>query len=114
MKKHWLYYTTPCILASVIAIIISIIGIIDVSQSGDYRIILVSFLLPTLCISLGLDWLVKKITKDNLLYVWIIEIILIVIIYRFLPVGRLSGCWSRLSAYKLLIELLHRRTLSTC
>lgn len=92
MNKHWLYYISPCILAAVIAFVITIIGLVDVSQSGDYGIILVLFFLPVLCIFLGLDWLVKKITKGNLFYIWIIEIILIVIGVMCFPDFRISGC----------------------
>lgn len=92
MKKTWLYYITPCILAAVIAFIITIIGLVDVSQSGDFDIILVFFFLPALCMFLGLDWLVKKIINGNLLYIWIIEIILIVIVVICFPDFRISGC----------------------
>lgn len=84
MNKHWLYYISPCILASVFAFVFTLIGFISLGQSGGYSIILVLFFLPALCIYLVLDWLVKRITKGNLLYIWIIEIILVAIGLLFL------------------------------
>ena len=88
MKKSWLYYITPCIMAAAIVLIFSIMGLAE----GGFGIILFVFCLPALCIFIALDWLVKKITKGKLLYIWIIEIILIVIGVMCVPSLRLSGC----------------------
>ena len=92
MIKPWLYYITPCILAALIALFFTIIGIVDNSQSGGYSFILVFFFLPALCICIPLDWLVKKFTKGKLLYIWIIEIILMIIGLMCFPSLRVSGC----------------------
>ncbi|HEY8896685.1 MAG TPA: hypothetical protein VIM79_17800 [Niastella sp.] len=88
MKKHWLYYITPCTLASVIVLIFCIMGLAE----GGFGIIPFFFGLPALCILIALDWLVKKITKGKLLYIWIIELILVVIGVMCIPQLRLSGC----------------------
>lgn len=88
MKKHWLYYITPCIMASAIVLIFCIMGLVE----GGFGIIPLFFCLPVLCVFIALDWLVKKITKGKLLYIWIIEIILVVIGVMCVPGLRLSGC----------------------
>ena len=36
-------------------------------------------LVPALFILIGVDWLVKTITKGKILYIWIIEVVLIAI-----------------------------------
>ncbi|MCS3798796.1 hypothetical protein [Niastella sp. OAS944] len=92
MNKPWLYYITPCILAAVIALFFTILGIVDNSQSGGFSIILVFFLILALCMFIGLDWMVKYFIEDNLLLIWIIEILLIAFVFWLLPGGRWSGC----------------------
>lgn len=92
MKKHWLYYITPCILASLLALVFTIMGLVDSNYSGGNSVILVFFLLPALLVLLLADWLVKSLTKGKLLYIWIIELILVVIGLMCLSQFRMGGC----------------------
>lgn len=92
MKKPWLYYITPLIFVSVFAFILAIIGLADIDEGEGWSIIGLFLFFPVAFILLTIDWLVKKITKDKLLYIWIIEIILLGIGLMCIPELRLSGC----------------------
>jgi hypothetical protein len=92
MNKRWSYYTTPCILVSVIAFIVAVIGLASIEEGEGFSIVFLFFFFPASFILMTVDWLVKKITKGNLLYIWIIEIILIIIGVMCLPGFRISGC----------------------
>ena len=80
MKKHWLYYISPCILASVICIIGIVAGFAGMQSSGGWSFIAVIIFGPALAILLVADFLVKILTKGRLLYIWIIEVIIVVIL----------------------------------
>ena len=79
MKRSWLYYISPCMLAIVICVIGIIAGFASMQSSGGWSYILVIIFAPAIFILLGVDWLVKTITKGNILYIWIIEVIVIII-----------------------------------
>lgn len=84
MNKHWLYYISPCILASVICIIGIVTGLASMQSSGGWSFISVIIFGPALAILLVADFLVKMLTKGNLLYIWIIEVIIVVIMILWL------------------------------
>lgn len=84
MKKHWLYYISPCILASVICVIGIITGLVGMQSSGGWSFIAVIIFGPALAILLVADFGVKVLTKGNLLYIWIIEVIIVVIMILWL------------------------------
>jgi hypothetical protein len=79
MKKHWLYYISPCILGMVICLIGIIAGLADMQKSGGWSWILVYLFGPALLILLVADVIIKIITKGKVLYIWITEVILIAI-----------------------------------
>jgi hypothetical protein len=79
MNKNWLYYISPCILASVICVIGIITGLAALQSSGGWSFIAVMIFGPALVILFVADILVKMLTKGNLLYIWIIEIIIVII-----------------------------------
>jgi hypothetical protein len=79
MKKHWLYYFSPCIIGMVISLIAIIAGFADMQKSGGWSYILVYLFGPAFLILLVADVLIKIITKGKVLYIWITELILIAI-----------------------------------
>jgi hypothetical protein len=79
MKRSWLYHISPCILGIVICLIGIIAGFTSMQSSGGWSYVLVIILAPAILILIGVDWLVKTITKGNILYIWIIEVIAIII-----------------------------------
>jgi hypothetical protein len=84
MKKHWLYYISPCILASVICVIGIIAGLAGMQSSGGWSFIAVLIFGPTLAVLFIADIVVKMLTKGNLPYIWIIETIIVVITILYL------------------------------
>ncbi len=92
MTKHWLYYISPCILASVICLLGIIAGFAGLHSSGGWSFIAVLMFAPALPVLLIADWLVKTFTKGRVLYIWIIELILIVIGMFFFPQYRAGVC----------------------
>lgn len=84
MNKHWLYYISPCILASVICVIAIIAGFAGMQSSGGWSFIAVIIFGPALGLLLVTDFAVKVLTKGNLLYIWIIEAIVVAITFIYI------------------------------
>lgn len=80
MKRSWLFYVSPCILAAVICIMAIVFGILGKESSGGWSYLLVIIFLPGLFILLLADFLIKALTKGNVLYIWIIEAVVIAIL----------------------------------
>lgn len=78
MKRHLLYYFSPCILVAIAVLIKILIGFQGLMQFVSwrfYRPLIEIF--SALIILVVVDWPVKKYTKGNVIYIWIIEAILI-------------------------------------
>jgi chromate transport protein ChrA len=86
--KQRLYHISPFIIAAVILLIVIVIGFVLLRHSG-WEVLFLIFYLPVFFALLGIDWLIKLIT-DNTLYVWIIEIVLIITAYFWLPLPGLG------------------------
>lgn len=84
MKKHPLYYFSPCILVAIVVLVRIVVGF----QALLFFISL-KFYTPVIEIFSGLlvpviiDWPVKKYAKGNIIYIWIIEALLIAIALYF-------------------------------
>jgi hypothetical protein len=78
MKRHLLYYFSPCILVAIVVLVKIVIGFQALLQFISWRFytpmiqIFSAFLVLVI-----VDWPVKKYTKGNVIYIWIIEAILI-------------------------------------
>lgn len=83
MKKHLLYYISPCVLASVFCLLAIITGFVEKQSSDGWSMVLVVLFLPSLFVLLIADFVVKLTTKGNLLLVWIIEVVLVAIMIIF-------------------------------
>ena len=80
MKRHPLYYFSPCILVAIVVlvkIVIGFQGLIFFINLKFYTPIIEIF--SALFVLVVVDWPVKKFTKGNVIYIWIIEAILITI-----------------------------------
>lgn len=80
MRKNWLYYISPCALAAVLCLIAIIQGFVHIQSTGGFSLISVVICIPALFILFFIDIVVKMITKGKLLYIWIVEIIAIVLL----------------------------------
>jgi hypothetical protein len=80
MNRSWLYYISPCALAAVLCVIGIIQGFAGMQGSDGWSFLAVIMGVPALFILLLVDIVVKMITKGKVLYIWIFEIIAIVIL----------------------------------
>lgn len=99
MKRSFLYYTTPCILVSVFCFcMMMVFGLELVTSKQDGKDWVTMFLIvfiPVVTVLLGVDYFIKKITNDRLLYIWLIEAALIALLIYLLSGflgGRMLGC----------------------
>lgn len=86
MKKQPLYYFSPCILVAILTLIIIVMSF----QALMYFISLKFYapmigLFSAVLILVAIDWPVKKFTKGNIIFIWIIEAILVSIGLYFFP-----------------------------
>jgi len=82
MKRNWFYILSPCILAAIFSLLTIIGSVYSYSSSGGWSMIGVIIFVPVLIAVIGLDLLIKMITKKNVLVIWIVELIIIVIAYK--------------------------------
>ena len=80
MNRSWLYYISPCALAAVLCLIGIIQGLVEMRSSDGWSYLAVIIGIPALFILLVVDIVVKMITKGKVLFIWIFEIIAIVIL----------------------------------
>lgn len=70
-----MYHCSPFIVAAVLCLIPIVFGLITIAGSNGLNLFLI--FVPTLLLLLGVDYVIKSLTKGNVNYVWIIEAILI-------------------------------------
>jgi hypothetical protein len=80
-KKNWLYIISPCVIAAAFSLFLIISSYLDLDNSGGWSFLGVIIFLPTLFITLGIDFFVKFLVKKKVLYVWLVESILILIMF---------------------------------
>jgi uncharacterized membrane protein YtjA (UPF0391 family) len=88
MKKHWLYYFSPCIIGIVISLIAVVAGFAGMDSSGGWSYVLVILFLPALIILVVADVLIKLLTKGKVLYIWILEAVVVAILIIWLEYYR--------------------------
>ncbi len=52
-------------------------------ESGGWRLLAVIIFLPILLILLCVDFIIKYVYKGKIIYIWVLEIIAIILIYYF-------------------------------
>jgi len=77
MIRALVYHFSPCVIAAIISLIGIIVGFAESSCGWSFLFLII--LVPALFILIGVDWLVKTMTKGKILYIWIIEVVLIAI-----------------------------------
>ena len=80
MKKHWLYYISPCILAAAICVFEIVKGLADLKRSEGWSFFSVIIGGPTLAILLVADFTVKMFAGEDPRKIWIIEGIIIALL----------------------------------
>jgi hypothetical protein len=95
MKRPWLYYITPFILAAVFCILGIVAGLTMSTGPHGYNILLAIVSAVAILLLLGFDYLIKTLTNGMTLYVWIIEgLFLAILLFWFANTSgfRISGC----------------------
>lgn len=95
MKRPWLYYISPIILLTLLAVIFLVLGIADMNKHESHEIIEVSVYAFVILLLLGFDYFIKWITNGRVFYIWLIEAVIIGLLYYLLINSgsfRLSGC----------------------
>ena len=82
-RRNWLYIISPCIIAAVFSLLVIISSYLSVNRSGGWSYLPMMIFIPVLFIMLVIDVFVKLIAKKNVLYVWLIEIVLIIAVIFF-------------------------------
>lgn len=86
MKKA-LRYLSPCILAVIFCLLAIITGYAKMESSGGWSYLAVIIFLPVLITAVIIDIIVKLIFKEKILYIWLVEIVLLVVAY-YLFIGK--------------------------
>jgi hypothetical protein len=80
MKRPWLYYISPATIAAAICFVLIITGLIeteDFDDAGNYFFVIVFVVIILILIAMG--FAVRSATKDNVLYIWINEAVILAI-----------------------------------
>jgi hypothetical protein len=78
MKRHPLYYFSPCILVAIIVLVKIVIGFQALFAFISWKFYTpIIEMFSALFVLVVVDWPVKKLTKGNVVSIWIIEAILI-------------------------------------
>jgi hypothetical protein len=87
MKRPWLYYITPFTVAGVAALI-------PLAAALSYGIVAVFIFALGILLLLGVDYFIKTLTNARILYIWIIEAILLALLFWSVSGSsfRISGC----------------------
>lgn len=80
MKKA-LYILSPCVLAAVFCVIAIITGYLQMESSGGWSYLAVIIFLPVLISTIVIDVLARLFLRKKLLFFWVTEIVLLIIIY---------------------------------
>lgn len=81
MLKKILYFLSPCVVVILFCIVVMIVSWFQLEQSGGWSMLGVIIFLPVLIAAIIADLAVKLTLKKRLPYVWLTEIILLIIIY---------------------------------
>jgi hypothetical protein len=81
VKKNWLRILSPAVLGIVFCFIGIIISYAGLEKSGGWSFLGVIMLAPVFGILLALDFIVKLICKDKTLLIWLVELLILGLIY---------------------------------
>lgn len=87
MKRHWLYYISPCVLASLFMLIWVIRDLRTEPEGWGW--IGVTIGVPVIILLVIASVIIKAVTKGNVLYIWISEaafllLLMMILLYRII------------------------------
>ncbi len=80
MIKKWLFYLSPCVLASIFLLVIFIAAYIDKEHNGDWSMMPIVIGMPYFIGLIVIDIIVKFFCKRDLVKIWIIEIVILLLV----------------------------------
>ncbi len=80
-RRNWLYIISPCVIATAFSLIVIISSYLNMENSGGWSFIGVIIFVPIFLIILAIDFWVKILVRKKVLYVWLAESILILIMF---------------------------------
>jgi hypothetical protein len=83
VKRDWLRILSPAVLGIVLCVIGIIISFVGLETSGGWSFLGVIILAPVFGILLAIDFIAKRIFKDKTLFIWIVELLVLVLVYVF-------------------------------
>ena len=83
IKKDWFRFFSPAVLGIAFSVIGVTISYSELETSGGWSYLGVIILAPVIGILLGLDFIIKLIFKEKTLQIWIVELLILGLIYFF-------------------------------
>jgi hypothetical protein len=83
VKRNWLRILSPAVLGMVICVIGIIISFVGLETSGGWSFLGVIILAPVFGILLAIDFIAKLIIKDKTFFIWIVELLVLLLVYVF-------------------------------
>jgi hypothetical protein len=81
IKKDWLRILSPAVLAIICSVLGIIVSYSGLETSAGWSFLGVIMLVPVIGILLPFDLVIKLIFKDRTLIIWIVEILILGLIY---------------------------------
>ena len=83
--NKWLRIVSPCVMAIAFCLLVILVSLFNIEKSGGWSFLGAIIFFPALFVLLLLDFVVKLIFKTNTLYVWLIELVIIIVgVFLFL------------------------------
>ena len=82
-KRDWFRFFSPAILGIAFSVIGIIISYADMEKSGGWSFLGVIILASIVAVLLTFDFIVKAIFKDKTLFIWLVELLILGLIYAF-------------------------------
>lgn len=81
MKRPWLYYISPITILAAVAFILLIVGFAELHETEIYFFVFFSFLVfgVITLILVAIAYIVRFVTKDKILHIWLIEAVIVAI-----------------------------------
>lgn len=92
-KRNWAYILSPCVILAILfaaIIVLYTLATVERAEERAYMIYAILLILPSLIISLLIDLILRfflKQVKKKVLYIWVIEMTLILFAFSLLIFG---------------------------
>jgi len=93
MKRPWLYYISPFTLLALFSVVFLVMALAEINKHESYSIVEVFVYAIAILLLIVFDIVIKQTTNGKILYIWIIEAVIVALLYYLLNSSfRLSGC----------------------